>query len=517
MTNFSLRRLAAPALAAALVASPAAAQRLVFDAKSYAAAPGEAVTLKLLVSDCGDPVSGVRFTLRVRAEDTGALMLDKATSFPGESFRAFGCAQNVVPSREASEGFLKGNVAELRGALYSLDINVPRVLAREEKHAASVVLPVGFGAAGRYVVELAADPDEKGDSLAGIYNTRGAAMTPPDRTAPLTSIASIVVHDGSADMVTRFAGGSADGWLFDSPPAAGIDSVAAGVATADGGLEITADGEAAMGSWRFDVDRLGAWRLQPARTIYVATAEARSTPGAWMSVRTGETETVVLGNEGEEAEPVTLMAEALGEGRELDLRFSLLAGGANGAPRRAALASLTERMVSVDLLGKKRTDYLRVFSAGQDGKWKPAEGDAFELQPVRHANDTSGIGIEIGGEQGEFRTGTWTTPAGVSGVVASAARWYRVEADVVVPEGAAAPAAARLRVHTSNHSWTAMAAARPAGPGAQKTVFWFAPPAAADGADLYLSFDVLGTAAGEGEPKPTAYLKQARVESWDAP
>lgn len=506
-----LRRATVVAASVAAVA-PAMAQRLAFNAKSYVASPGESVALKILVSECSQPVSGVRFAVRLRKEDTGGFLLDKATAFTGESFQAFVCAQNIIAERESAGGYHRGAVAEVRGAIYSTEIDTPRVLSRSEKHAATVMLPVGPQATGRYVVELAADDDDRGEPLSAIFDPQGHSIAPPNRKGPEGAIASIVIQDGRTEMSTAFGAGGT-GWIFESTAPAGGEAVAAGIETPERGLTIAADAAEAMGAWRFDVDRLGAWRTPPAGSLYVASPLVATTGDPWIGARVGSTETIVRAVGGAGFPMPTIIAEPTAEGA--DVRFAVLPSASGADERRtASMASLSEKFEAVDALTKKRTDYLRVFSVGQKGKWVPAAGDEFKAFRAQHPNTPSGIGVMLGGAAGGFAMGSWTTPAGVTGIVADGNRRYRLDADVVVPEGAGIPRAVRLRVHAPDQLWTTMTTIRPTAAGPTKGNFWFVPPAELAGTELFLSFDVLGNAAEEGAPAPAAFLKQVRVESW---
>ncbi len=510
------------ALATLLTASagPAPAQNLSFDRKLYQAAPGETIHLKLFVSECNDSVAGARFALRVRSADAGEIDIARAAGFAGESFAGFDYAENnALPELAATSGELRGAVREYRGALFTQDDPPTRVLARQPKHMATVVVPLGFGATGRYVVEIASSMDKHGEPLTALYDEDGAIMNPPGRSAPYTSVAGILVHDGRSPLATNFVGGTAEGWVFLGEPGVDGSSPAVGLAEPASGLAIASEDPTAYGTWKWNSDRLGPWRRLGAETLFVSdwVLGAGTTIDASVSaLREGVNQQTIANMNGVRSVRVLSGSPFAAAESDLDVSFTLLPGfDASAGRAMVSLSGVTERVVAVPA-GERKLDYLRVFSRGQDGGWIPAEDAEFAFYDSSRTNTTDGIGVSLDCEDGGFCIGSWKTPPGVSGIIADPGRWYRFEAGLVVPENGANPPVGRLRVHTRDYRWMSTYTFRP---DAGQTTFagWFAPAADSEGEELFLSFDVLDTLdEAAGGESPALFLKQLRVESWPA-
>ncbi len=510
------------ALAAILLtaAAVAPAQRLSFEHKLYQGAPGEAVHLRLFVSECGDSVAGARFALRVRGADTDKIELGRAAGFAGESFASFRYAENHLSDVDASTGELRGSVHEYRGALFTEDDPPARVLARQRKHLATVVVPLSYEAAGRYVVELTSATDESGAPLSGVFDENGQAMIPPGEEAIFTSVAGILVHDGRSALTTSFLDGGTNGWTFQGAAGAEGSNFAVGLAARERGLTIVAEDHGSFGTWSWDSNRFGPWRRLQPNLLFVSEWDMTANSPVDVAVTSAWEElyqtTVTRLSD---SQSLTLLSGSSTPSLEDDLNigFKLLPGFDVETDRVSTeLTEIRERVVPVPA-SEKKLDYLRVFSRGQNGGWIEAENEEYESYFTFHENDTNGIGVTLDCDEGEFCLGSWTTPAGVSGIIADSRRWYRLEASLVVPEGVEHSPVGRIRIHTRDYRWMTIYSLRPE--ESQTTVTgWFTPPAQADGEELVISFDVLDTVQDPDEgDSPALFLKQMRVESWLAP
>lgn len=548
-------------MVAALVApASVVAQQLRFDQKKYDAVPGETVEVRLMAEGAGD-LSGLNFTLRIAEEDTSRARLMDATSFTTFSFNQYRYADHRLRRAAVETGVLTGDVAELRGVLYS-HLSTPASFSTDEpRHVASVFIPIDLHARGRVVMEIAEGAD-RGVHLIGMATPEGNAVA-----NVRGDFATLVIRRSGEPMVTDFRQPRAwPGWEYVSSWPQSGDPHPIGETVPGEGLTVRSTMEDSFGEWRWDFINGGPWLTPRAGSLLVtdwlisSTHTGADNPGLRLrhlthnSMNAGEVVITDLdGNpSGVEISPVpdgriyrtiVEIPDFAASGSVWDginPFFDMISLGDVGTrPGRLALARMTERIFDPAALRDRRTEYYQVFSTRESGSWWFDSGLTGGRE-VTYTRGRNGLGITSGGPLIEdpdapygfrFSAGVWIAPFEVVNVHVDSSRWYRVEAEFIsTASNPANSPAMRVRAFPQGNELFFMAQHYPgvdlAGFHVERASLdpatvnlWFQVPELYHGHPLTLAFDIMHTEGVEtGEDStPTVYLKWIRLTSYDKP
>jgi hypothetical protein len=477
------------------LASSVFGQRFEFSQQQYSARSGDVLPLEIRLHGVSEPLNAVSFALRV-SESTGELCgLQNAQGVSANLSSFTDYYQHITNYVPTNQGLNKGRVIEYRAVVQATDSSKPFTL-EEDTAVAIVNLPIAHEGAGKVIVELIADVDQKGVPLCSAILGTGEYWKDAEGRGPAGDFTTIIINEKAIpalDDLTLL--GAENRWVIESSK-----GVKKGRFMQNHGMQLMVEERFEGTLLRPLTELFGPWRgFVPDTLAKVEWSITRPKDIAASPYRFGgrqqfgEITFSELTNTEEKAKFNAWIQNS--EEFQVNPFFQLIAPE-TGEPSSILVSSVESFLIPLSQLEGRQLEYNQRFSKGNQAAWTPVQTtELVELVAGEKGLEVSFLAdetksLEPANDQPlDIR---WQLNPSRSTIKLNAKRLYQLEATVYFsPESRSAQGAApQVILSTNDYSFsstTQLTASRVLGEKQQVST-WFELPESANGKVARLEF-----------------------------